>query len=75
MECTYETVKKIVIKTVEDKYQWQEKTINDVLDIVNNGKKYPLRNNTEEYRIPEDISTSIASTYFGVDAYTAKCAK
>jgi hypothetical protein len=45
--------------------------VEDVLRIVNEGKKYPDRGDEEDYRIPEDISTGIARRYFGVDAYKA----
>ena len=43
--------------------------VEDVLEIVNNGKQYSPRGGTEEFRIPEDISTEIARIEFGVDAY------
>jgi hypothetical protein len=43
--------------------------IDDVLRIVNDGRRYKPRGRTEEYRIPEDISTGLAMRYFGVDAY------
>jgi hypothetical protein len=57
----------------EDKVpEWAfDKTIEDVLLIVNQGKTYPPRGRTQELRIPQDFSTSIARKYFGVDAYTA----
>lgn len=41
----------------------------DVLAIVNDGKRYPPRGYTEELRIPEDYSTGIARVHFGVEAY------
>ena len=41
----------------------------DIFDIVNNGKKYPPRGETEEERFPEDISTVIALQVFHINAY------
>ena len=43
--------------------------VDDVLKIVNEGKKYPPRGDTEELRIPEDQSTGIARKYFNINAY------
>lgn len=47
----------------------REEIIADVLDIVFRGKRYPNREETEEERIPEDVSTHLAHEHFGVDAY------
>lgn len=33
------------------------------------GKRYPPRGESEEFRVPEDISTQIALQIYGVDAY------
>lgn len=44
----------------------------DVIAIVCDGRRYPPRGGTEEFRIPEDISTDIARTSFGVDAYQTR---
>lgn len=43
--------------------------VQDVLAIVCDGKRYQPRGGTEEYRIPEDMSTGIAKACFGVNAY------
>lgn len=48
-----------------------ELIIDDVIEIVLNGFRYEPRGDTEEERIPEDISTHIARSIFGVDAYEA----
>ena len=37
--------------------------VEDVLRMVNDGYRYPPRGNTEEFRIPEDISTEIAKHF------------
>ena len=41
--------------------------IEDVLEIVNNNKKYK-RQYTEDYQIVQEKATNIAKTHFGVDA-------
>lgn len=46
--------------------------VEDVIAIVCDGKRYRPRGGTEEYRIPEDISTGIASACFGVNAYDSR---
>lgn len=48
---------------------FDESVICDILRIVNDGYRYPPRGDTEEYRIPEDISTGVVKRHFGVDAY------
>jgi hypothetical protein len=58
-----------VKKALNGDTEYENIIISDVLKIVNDGYKYSPRGLTEEYRIPEDISTGIALTYFGVDAY------
>ena len=69
---TYAEVKKIVnLNNCENCFDKQI-LIQDILQIVNNGKKYPDRGGTEELRFPEDFSTSIANQYFNVDAYLTK---
>ena len=58
-----------VIKYLGTKDKYDDVVVNDVLRILNDGYRYNDRGLTEEYRIPEDISTGIAKRYFGVDAY------
>jgi len=63
-----------VRKYVNTNDEWTDIVVEDILAIVNDNKKYPPRGNTEEFRIPEDISTGIAKNNFGVDAYkTENC--
>jgi uncharacterized protein YktA (UPF0223 family) len=70
---TYEEVNKIVNFLNNCEYCFDKQIlIQDILQIVNNGKKYPDRGGTEELRFPEDFSTSIANQYFNVDAYPTK---
>jgi hypothetical protein len=52
MECNYDNVKKIVDVYVDNMFNWQEETIQEILQIVNNGLRYPPRGYTEEFRIP-----------------------
>ncbi len=67
---TYETVKEIVKGFVDiNDISTSESVIEDVLLIVNHQKKYPPRGDTEDYRVPEDISTALASVFFNVDPY------
>jgi hypothetical protein len=70
---TYEEVTKIVnLNAIYIDRQYKEIVIQDIFKIVNYGKKYPKRSETEEVRVPEDFSTIFASVYFHVDAYYLK---
>ena len=58
-----------VAKHVDSQASYYKSVIEDVLQIVNNNKKYNKKNSSAFVYIPEDISTAIAKRYFGVDAY------
>lgn len=51
--------------------QWVDVVVNDILKIIYEGKRYPPRRETHEFRIPEDLSTKLAAEVYGVDAYKA----
>lgn len=53
-----------------DDFNVNARVVEDVVAIVCDRRRYSPRGSTEEYRIPEDISTGIAKTCFGVDAYS-----
>lgn len=71
LSITYNNVNEIIkSKYLEVSHETNKIIIEDVLLIVNNNKKYPPRGDTEEFRLPEDISTQIAVIYFNVNAYS-----
>jgi hypothetical protein len=66
-EITRNDVRRHINRTTELEYR--DIIIDDVLRIVNDGYKYVDRGLDKEYRIPEDISTSIAYAYYDVNGY------
>lgn len=64
---TREQVEKVC--SIKEDY-WREMVIDDVLKIVNHGKRYNTYRNPLTGKLPEDMSVPIAREFFGVDAYT-----
>ena len=54
---------------LDNHIEYKNSIITDVLAIVNDGYRYPSRGMTQEFRIPEDISTHIALSQFNINAY------
>jgi hypothetical protein len=59
-----------VEKVVDMDSSYYKSVIDDVLKIVNEGKRYPYKNNGVGLKIPEDISASIAKRYFKTNPYS-----
>lgn len=56
-------------KHVDSQASYFKPVVEDVLNIVNNNKRYSKKKVSAFVNIPEDISTAVAKRYFGVDAY------